>query len=79
MENFKRKIFILHEGGVFHNIEVSPDLKDIEVVLIDLDTEGLEPQELGRLNGREAYIRRGPADGIAKPTNYRIRTGFEPD
>jgi len=72
MVNYKRKIFILHEGGVFHNIEVSPDLEGIEIVLIDLDTEGLEPHELGRLNGQEANIRRGPADGIAKPINYKI-------
>ena len=74
MRNYKRKIFILHEGGVFHNIEVSPDLEDIEIVLMDLDIEGLEPHELGRLNGQKVYIRRGAADGIARSVNYRIRT-----
>lgn len=72
MGNYKRKVFLTMEGGVIHNLEVSPDLKDIEFVIIDFDTEGIESVDLSLINGEEAYIKRGPSDGVAKPSNYKI-------
>jgi len=35
-----KQIFITMEGGVLQNIDVTRDLKNVEITVIDLDTHG---------------------------------------
>jgi len=44
------------DGGLIQNIEVTNDLKDIEITVIDYDTEGIDESDLVTISGYPAKI-----------------------
>ena len=36
----KNKIFITMDGGLLQDVNVSEDLKEVEIIVVDFDTEG---------------------------------------
>lgn len=52
-----KQMFITLDGGLVQSIDVSDDLEDVHVTLIDLDTDGADPGETVELpSGDEAFV-----------------------
>ena len=61
----QKQIFITIEGGLVQNVDVTNDLDDIEITLIDLDIEGSSLKETKSLpNGDEAFIQEYETNNI---------------
>jgi len=50
----KNQMFITMDGGLIQDINASPDLKDVEVTVVDFDTEG--QMELKKTPGGEDAV-----------------------
>ena len=52
----QKNIFITLEGGLIQNIDISADLQDIKIIVIDLDTDGVPDDELKILPGGDFAV-----------------------
>ena len=63
----EKKIFITMDGGLIQNVLVTDDLDiGLHVVVVDMDTEGLEDQDVTILpDGDEAFIHEAAPEVIS--------------
>lgn len=61
------KIVIVLEGGVVQNVMSD---EPTEVIVIDYDTEGLEPHELQTIYQDEAHVRNFDAEVLIPDVNH---------
>lgn len=73
----KRKVYLTLDGGLIHCITVTKDLEDVDFIIIDFDTEGLEDEEVTLCNGQPAYVRKGKADEIAKKGQFKLENSYK--
>lgn len=57
------RVIVVVEGGVVQT--VVHDDQAIEVVVIDYDTDGLEEEDITKINGVDAYVYRGSRGDFA--------------
>ena len=60
----KNQIFITMDGGLIQDIDVSPDLKDVEITVIDYDIEGTSAKITKDPHGDDALIDQEPTNVI---------------
>ena len=71
----KTRVVITLEGGLVYNILAD---KEIELLIIDYDTEGLDKEFLTDIWGDEAYLTRSTAEVSPKYVDRLFKT-FDPD
>ena len=58
-------IFITIEGGVIQHIQATEDLVDqINLVVLDFDTDGVEDYKLNSVNDKKAVVYKHPVEPI---------------
>lgn len=61
----KGQIFITMDGGLIQDINVSADLEDVEVTVVDFDIEGVPEKDIRKTPyGTNAMIYREPTEII---------------
>jgi len=60
-----KEMFITVDGGLIQSIDVTADLEDVHVTVVDLDTDGAEPDEVATLpDWDEAFVNSFPVSKI---------------
>ncbi len=52
----ERQIFITVEGGLIQNIEVTQDLEDVQITVIDFEVEGIDEKDLLEVQKQPAFV-----------------------
>uniref|UniRef100_A0A6M3M5H1 Uncharacterized protein n=1 Tax=viral metagenome TaxID=1070528 RepID=A0A6M3M5H1_9ZZZZ len=60
----EKTVFITVSGGMVQNVDVTKDLDDIDVVLIDYDVDGAPDEEVTGIDGNRAAVGKFRADTI---------------